>query len=127
MQRWFGVIGADGCQYLREKLEEAKKNDPFEFEQLIRELLRKFVKLQVMLRQARAFDAAIEAIALLHQNRVAQRYLTKQGTGIVLLDAAQIASLVDSAIGTVAVLVKITAQHFGTELPVLREACPKCP
>lgn len=54
MQRWFGVIGADGCQHLREKLEEARKNDPSAFDQLLRELLTKYVKLQIKIRQAKA-------------------------------------------------------------------------
>ena len=54
MQRWFGVIGADGCQHLKEQLQEALKNDPFEFRQLLRELLRKYVKLQVKIRQAKS-------------------------------------------------------------------------
>nr|MDO8134474.1 hypothetical protein [Candidatus Njordarchaeum guaymaensis] len=53
MRRLFGVIGADRCQHLKEQLEEAKKNDPFAFEHLLKQLLTKYVKMQIMLRQAR--------------------------------------------------------------------------
>jgi hypothetical protein len=51
MRRMFGVIGADGCQHLKEQLEEAKKNDPYSFEYALRQLLRKYVRLQIKLRQ----------------------------------------------------------------------------
>lgn len=53
MRRRFGVIGANGCQHLREQLEEAKRNDPYAFEFLIRELLKKYVKLATKIRQAK--------------------------------------------------------------------------
>jgi hypothetical protein len=53
MRRYFGVIGADGCQHLKEQLEEAKKNDPYAFEYLLRQLLKKYVKLAVKLRKAK--------------------------------------------------------------------------
>lgn len=53
MRRRFGVIGANGCQHLKEQLEEAKKNDPYELEYLLRQLLRKYVKLQVKIRQGK--------------------------------------------------------------------------
>ncbi len=52
MKRWFGVIGADGCQHLREKLEDARRNDPSEFDNLLKELLTTYVKLQIKIRQA---------------------------------------------------------------------------
>jgi hypothetical protein len=51
MRRHFGVIGANECQHLREQLEEAKKNDPYAFEFLLRQLLAKYVKMQVKVRQ----------------------------------------------------------------------------
>lgn len=53
LRRLFGVIGANGCQHLKNQLEQAKKNDPFEFEQVIRQLLKKYVKLQVKMRRAK--------------------------------------------------------------------------
>lgn len=53
MRRYFGVIGANGCQHLKEQLEEAKKNDPYAFEYLLRQLLKKYVKLAVKLRKAK--------------------------------------------------------------------------
>jgi hypothetical protein len=51
MRRMFGVIGANGCQHLKEQLEEAKKNDPYSFEYVLRQVLSKYVKLQVKMRQ----------------------------------------------------------------------------
>lgn len=53
IRRYFGVIGADGCQHLKEQLEEAKKNDPYAFEYLLRQLLKKYVRLAVRLRKAK--------------------------------------------------------------------------
>jgi hypothetical protein len=53
LRRLFGVIGANGCQHLKEQLEQARKNDPFEFDQIIRQLLRKYVKLQIKMRHAK--------------------------------------------------------------------------
>jgi hypothetical protein len=53
MRRQFSVIGANGCQHLKEQLEEAKKNDPYEFEYLLRQLVQKYVKLQIKIRQAK--------------------------------------------------------------------------
>ncbi len=53
MRRHFGVMGANECQHLREQLEEAKKNDPYAFEYLTRQLLDRYVKLAARVRQAR--------------------------------------------------------------------------
>ena len=50
MRRHFGVIGSNGCQHLREQLEEGKKNDPYAFEHLIRRLLNKYVKLAAQIK-----------------------------------------------------------------------------
>ena len=52
LRRRFGVIGANDCQHLKEQLEQAKKNDPFEFNETLRLLLKKYVKLQARLRRA---------------------------------------------------------------------------
>lgn len=51
LRRRFGVIGADGCQHLKDQLEQAKKNDPYELQQLLKRLLEEYVKLEVKLRQ----------------------------------------------------------------------------
>ena len=56
LRRRFGVIGANGCQHLREQLEEAERNDPYSFEIVIRELLRKYVKLATELRHAKELE-----------------------------------------------------------------------
>ncbi len=53
MRRHFGVMGADGCQHLREQLEEARKNDPYSFEQLVRKLLDQYVRLAAKIRSAK--------------------------------------------------------------------------
>ena len=53
LRRRFGVIGANDCQHLKEQLEEAKKNDPYAFEFLIKQLLEKYVKLAVKIRSAK--------------------------------------------------------------------------
>jgi hypothetical protein len=53
MRRHFGVMGADGCQHLREQLEEARKNDPYSFEQLVRRLLDQYVRLAAKIRGAK--------------------------------------------------------------------------
>jgi len=53
MRRYFGIIGANECQHLREQLEEAYKNDPYAFEQLVERLVRKFVKLSIKIRSAK--------------------------------------------------------------------------
>ena len=53
MRRHFGVIGADGCQHFREQIEEAKRNDPYAFEHLIKRLLEKYVKLSTKIRNAK--------------------------------------------------------------------------
>jgi len=53
MRRHFGVIGANGCQHLKEQLEEAKKNDPYAFEFLLRQIVQRYVKLAVKLRKAK--------------------------------------------------------------------------
>lgn len=52
LRRLFGVIGANGCQHMKEQLEQAKKNDPFAFEQTIKQLLNKYVNLEVKMRKA---------------------------------------------------------------------------
>jgi len=56
MRRRFGVIGSNGCQHLREQLEEAKKNDPYSFEFLVRQLLEKYVKLSTKIRHAKELE-----------------------------------------------------------------------
>jgi hypothetical protein len=53
MRRYFGVIGANGCQHLKEQLEEAKKNDPYAFEYLLKQLLKKYARLATRLKKAR--------------------------------------------------------------------------
>lgn len=60
MRRMFGVIGADGCQHLREQLEQARKYDPYSFEYALRQLLRKYVKIQVKLRQQKKKQVILE-------------------------------------------------------------------
>lgn len=56
MRRRFGVIGSNGCQHLREQLEEAKKNDPYSFEFLVRKLVEKYVKLATKIRYAKELE-----------------------------------------------------------------------
>lgn len=53
MRRNFGVIGANECQHLREQLEMARKNDPYAFEFLIKELVKRYVKLAAKIRSAK--------------------------------------------------------------------------
>jgi hypothetical protein len=60
LRRCFGVIGSNGCQHLKEQLEEAKKNDPYSFEFLIRQLIRKYVKLAVKVRSAKKLKETTE-------------------------------------------------------------------
>ncbi len=50
MRRHFGVIGANECQHLRDQLEEARKNDPYAFEFLLRRLVGQYVKLAARIR-----------------------------------------------------------------------------
>ncbi len=57
MRRHFGVIGANGCQHLKEQLEEAMRNDPYAFELLVRRLLEKYSKLVTKLRSAKKLRA----------------------------------------------------------------------
>jgi hypothetical protein len=52
MRRYFGVIGANECQHLREQLEEAKRNDPYALEGLVRRLLERYLKLSIKLKSA---------------------------------------------------------------------------
>jgi len=52
MRRHFGVIGANECQHLKEQLEEAKKNDPFAFEFLLSQLLKKYVRIELSIRHS---------------------------------------------------------------------------
>lgn len=52
MRRYFGVIGANECQHLREQLEEAKRNDPYAFEFLIKQLLGEYAKQAIKERTA---------------------------------------------------------------------------
>lgn len=52
LRRRFGVIGTNGCQHMKEQLDQAKKNDPYEFQQLLKRLLEEYVKLEVKLRRA---------------------------------------------------------------------------
>lgn len=56
MRRHFGVLGANDCQHLREQLEEAKKNDPYAFEYLLRQLVEKYVKLATKIRTAKKLE-----------------------------------------------------------------------
>jgi hypothetical protein len=51
MRRHYGVIGASECQHLRIQLGEAKKNDPYAFEHLLRQLLKKYMKLSLKVRR----------------------------------------------------------------------------
>ena len=60
MRRYFGVIGANGCQHLKEQLEEAKRNDPYAFEYVLRQLLRKYLKLQIKLRKGKVKEKALQ-------------------------------------------------------------------
>jgi hypothetical protein len=53
LRRHFGVIGANDCQHLREQLSEAKRNDPYSFNLLIRRLINRYVQLQTKLRLAK--------------------------------------------------------------------------
>ena len=55
MRRHFGVIGSNGCQHLREQLEEGKKNDPYAFEHLVRRLLNKYIKLAAQVKYSKKF------------------------------------------------------------------------
>jgi hypothetical protein len=57
MRRAFGVIGANGCQHLEEQIKEAKKNDPFAYEELLRQLLKKYRRTAEKIRQAKKIDA----------------------------------------------------------------------
>lgn len=56
MRRRFGVIGSNGCQHLREQLEEARKNDPYSFEFLVRQLVQKYVRLATKIRYAKELE-----------------------------------------------------------------------
>lgn len=60
MRRMFGVIGANGCQHLKEQLEEAMKNDPYAFEYVLRQVVQKYVKLQVKMRQMKKKQTGLE-------------------------------------------------------------------
>ena len=60
MRRLFGVIGANECQHLKEQLEEAKKNDPYAFEYVLRQVLQQYVKWQVKLRQAQEKEKGLD-------------------------------------------------------------------
>jgi hypothetical protein len=60
MRRSFGIMGANECQHLREQLEEAKRNDPYALEQLIKRLLDLYVKLAVKIRQSKKLKKAQE-------------------------------------------------------------------
>lgn len=60
MRRMFGVIGANECQHLKEQLEEAKRNDPYAFEYVLRQLLRNYVKLQLKARQLKKGQTDLE-------------------------------------------------------------------
>jgi len=51
MRKYFGVIGANECQHLKEQLEEARKNDPDAFEFFIKMLIDRYLKLAVKLRR----------------------------------------------------------------------------
>jgi hypothetical protein len=57
MRRAFGVIGANGCQHLEEQIKEAKKNDPFAYDELLRQLLKKYKRISEKMRQAKKNDA----------------------------------------------------------------------
>ena len=46
------MIGSNGCQHLREQLEEAKKNDPYAFEFFVRQMLEKYVKIATKVKRA---------------------------------------------------------------------------
>lgn len=53
MRRYFGVIGANECQHLQEQLEEAKRNDPYALEGLVRQLLERYAKLSMKLKNVK--------------------------------------------------------------------------
>ena len=60
LRRRFGVIGSNACQHLREQIEEAKRNDPYAFESLIKQLVKKYVKLATQIRNGEATKKMLE-------------------------------------------------------------------
>jgi uncharacterized protein (UPF0332 family) len=72
------------------------------------------------------FERAVEEVVRLHHNKVVQRYLQTHNLGTFLFNRTRASVIVDSASRTVALFAQIIDEHFATEIPELREACPKC-
>jgi HEPN domain-containing protein len=72
------------------------------------------------------FERAIEDIIRLHQNKIVHRYLVIHNISTFLHSRARATTIFDSASRINNVFERIIDEHFATEIPELREVCPKC-
>lgn len=72
------------------------------------------------------FERAFEEVVRLYRNKVVQGYLLTHNLGTFLFNKTRASVIVDSASRIVALFARIIDEHFATEIPELREVCPKC-
>lgn len=73
------------------------------------------------------FEKAIEEVMRLYHNKIVQRYLSTRNIGFSFLHTkARTALLLNTASRIFTLFAQIIDEHFATEIPELREACPKC-
>lgn len=72
------------------------------------------------------FEKAIDEAVQLCRNKIVQAYLSKRNIQAPLLNEAKTQQILETATKIVSQFRQIIDEHFATEIPELREKCPKC-
>ena len=72
------------------------------------------------------FEKAIDEAAQLCRNKIVQAYLSEKGIQAPLLSGTRTHQIIETAMKIGTQFRQIIDEHFATEIPELRERCPKC-
>jgi hypothetical protein len=72
------------------------------------------------------FERAIDEAVQLCRNKIVQSYLSEKNIQAPLLNTAKTQQILETAMRIVNQFKQIIDEHFATEIPELRERCPKC-